>query len=86
LLIITVILHSQHDSDGKRNEKALLDLCLKPKEVPEMAGGLRYFLTKVVSKTDLAGGKDEKDMVRWGCRIVGDALRLMSTQQAVVDE
>jgi nucleolar MIF4G domain-containing protein 1 len=43
--------------------------------VPQMAIGLMYFLRRVVSKTDVAGGKAEKDTVRWGCRVAGDALR-----------
>jgi len=77
-------LHSQHGSEGRRNQKALLDIFWKLKGLLEMAGGLRYFLKKVVSKTDVAGGKPQKETVKWGCKIAGDALTVMSTQ--VVDE
>lgn len=40
-----------------------------------MAKGLRYFLKRVVSKTDVVGGKVEKDLVRWGCKVASDTLR-----------
>lgn len=63
-----------------------MDIFLKPKEAPEMAAGLRYFLKKVVSKTDVAGGKREKDVVRWGCKIAADALTVMATQQTIGEE
>lgn len=63
----------------------MLDIFLKPKEIPEMAGGLRYFLRKVVSKTDVAGNKSDKETVRWGCKVAGDTLTIMATQ-AVAEE
>ncbi|KAK4695224.1 nucleolar MIF4G domain-containing protein 1, partial [Lecanoromycetidae sp. Uapishka_2] len=86
LLIITAIVHSQIGSNGRKDEKAMLNIFVKPKEALEMAGGLRYFLKKVVSKTDVAGGKLEKEMVRWGCKIAGDALTILGTQKTIVGE
>ena len=77
LLFITAILSSQQGSEGSKNEKALLDVFVKSREIPEMAKGLQYFLKKVVSKTDIAGSKSEKETVKWGCRVVGDTLALM---------
>lgn len=57
-----------------------MDIFLKPKEIPEMAGGLRYFLKKVVSKTDVAGTKLDKATVKWGCKVASDALSVMATR------
>ena len=84
-MLITAILHSQQGAEGRRNEKHLLDVFLKPKEMPEMAGGIRFFLRKVVSKTDVAGSKSDKDIVRWGCKVAGDALTIMATQTIADD-
>jgi len=79
VLFITVILHSQHGSEDRRNEKALLDIFLKPKQISEMAIGMRYFLKKVVRKSDIAGSKLEKEMIKWACTVVGDALSVIAT-------
>lgn len=86
ILLITTIVHSQQGSDKSRNEKVLLDIFLKPKEIPEMASGLRYFLKKVVSKTDVAGSKVDEAIVIWGCKIAGDALSVITTHQKPVDD
>ena len=40
-----------------------------------IAGGVRWFLRKVVKKTDIAGGKEETEVVKWACRVLGDALK-----------
>lgn len=79
-MLVTTIVHSQQDTGGSRNEKALMDIFLKPKEISEMAGGLRYFLKKVVSKTDVAGSRMDNETVKWGCRVASDALSVMATR------
>ena len=81
VLLITTILHSQQGSYKTRTEKALLDIFLKPKEIPEMASGLRYFMKKVVSKTDVAGSEVDQTIVKWGCKVACDALLVMATPQ-----
>ncbi|KAF6218621.1 hypothetical protein HO133_005972 [Letharia lupina] len=86
ILLITTILHSQQGLDKSRNEKVLLDIFLKPKEIPEMASGLRYFLKKVVSKTDVAGSMVDQAMVKWGCKVACDALLVMATHQIPADD
>ena len=55
-----------------------MDIFLKPKEISQMAGGLRYFLKKVVSKTDVAGGKEDTEIVKWGCKVTSDALSVIA--------
>ena len=86
ILFFTTILHSQQNSYKVRNEKILLDIFLKPKEIPQMASGLRYFLKKVVSKTDLAGSEADQAVVKWCCKVAYDALSVMATHQNATDE
>lgn len=85
ILLITAILHSQQGSAGQKNEKAVVDMFMKPTQMPEMASGLRYFLKRVVRKSDVAGGESERKTIRWGCKIVDDALSDIATQ-TMVDE
>ncbi|KAI9707148.1 MAG: suppressor of glycerol defect [Candelina mexicana] len=82
LLLITVITHSQRQSGTKRDEKPLLDIVMKVKDSPQMARGLQYFLKKVVSKTDVTNGDEDKATVRWGCRIAVDALTVIASAKA----
>ena len=51
-----------------------------------MAQGLRHFLKKVVSKTDIARGKVDQAIVKWGCKVACDALSLLATQQNPADD
>lgn len=83
ILLITTVIHSQQDGDY--HNKKLLDVFLKPKQISGMAGGLRYFLKKVVSKTDVASNNSEKDTIKRGCKIVGDALKNSIAQTVAVD-
>ena len=81
ILLFTTILHSHQSSDKSRNEKVLLDVFLKPKEMAEMAemaSGLRYFLKKVVSESDITASKMDRAMVKWGCKVACDALSAMA--------
>ena len=78
LLLITIILHSQNESKSSRDEKSLIKVFLKPKEMPDMAQGLQYFLRKVVSKTDIVNNKADLDTVKWGCRVARDALKAIA--------
>ena len=77
LLLISVILHSQQGSSSKRDEKPIMEVFLLSKDNPNLARGLRYFLRKVVSKTDVAGGKQDRETVVWGCKVAADALRVV---------
>ena len=84
LLLITVILQSQEKSKRSRDEKSLMEIFLTPKEMPDMARGLRYFLKRVVSKTDIVGSKEEQETVRWGCRVARDTLKAISAPAVAV--
>lgn len=78
LLMSTVILQSQDGVEGHRNEERTMAIFLRLKEMPDTARGLQYFLKKVVSKTDIAGSKEEMETVRWGCQVARDALKAIA--------
>ena len=86
ILLFTTILHSHQSSDESRNEKVLLDVFLKPKEIAEMASGLRYFLEKVVSKSDITASKMDRAIVKRGCKVACDALSAMAHNNPAVRE
>ncbi len=86
LLLITVCLHGQRNSDTKRDERPLMDVFMKAKDHPQIVGGLQYFLKKVVSRTDIAGGEAEKKTVRWACRVAGDALGAIASSKSPLEE
>lgn len=84
VLLMTVILQSQDKASGRREEKALMDIFLRPKEIPDMARGLQYFLKTVVGKTDIAGSKSDRDTVKWGCKVVRDSLKAFSNPAVAI--
>ncbi|KAL8797512.1 MAG: hypothetical protein Q9195_000328 [Heterodermia aff. obscurata] len=82
VLLITVILCSQEFTETGRNETPLVQIFLKVKDNPEMAQGLRYFLKKVVSKSDIAGSRERQATVKWGCKVASHALKALPTTTA----
>ena len=82
LLLITVILHSQESAEDGRNEKLLIEIFLKAKDAPDVVHGLRFFLKKVVSKTDFAGSRKDLATIRWGCKVARDALKAIPLSTA----
>ena len=83
ILLITVILQSQKRSSGSRDEKSLLNIFRMVEEAPQMARGLQYFIKNVVSKADIAGGKSERDAVRWASSKVVESLTSLTTAKLV---
>jgi nucleolar MIF4G domain-containing protein 1 len=80
ILLVTTILESQKGADESRNEKGLLNIFINADTAPEMITALQYFLKKVVSKTDLAADKAEKDTVKWACKsVVAMLSRVMAS-------
>ncbi|KAH0566386.1 hypothetical protein GP486_000208 [Trichoglossum hirsutum] len=82
LLLITIFLRSQRNSESGRDERAIVDVFMKVRGMPQVARSLRYFLKRVVSKTDVVGEKAEKDTVQWGCRVAGDILRAIEERHS----
>lgn len=74
VLFVTIFLQSQRQSESKRDEQAVVNVLSTVKDIPELIGGMQYFLRKVVSKTDIAGGKAEKETVRWASKLAGVTL------------
>jgi nucleolar MIF4G domain-containing protein 1 len=79
VLLIVVITKSQEGVDGGRKEERLAPIFVRCKDTPQVAGPLRHFLKKVVRHTDLAGTKAEARLIRWGCDVGIDALKLISS-------
>jgi len=82
LVFITIFLQSQRKSESGRDEGAVVGVFMQVMGMPQVARGLRHFVKKVVSKTDVAGGKGERETVRWGCKIAGNALRAIEASKA----
>ncbi len=76
VLFITILLQSQKQSETGKNEQAVVSVFAKAKDTPQIIRGLQYFL-KIVSKTDIAGGKEEKATVKWACKVAGDTLEAL---------
>lgn len=62
-----------------------MGIFLKTKDVPDLAAGLRYFLKRVVSKTDIAGSQHDVETVQWGCKVASDVLKAI-VSSTIVDE
>jgi nucleolar MIF4G domain-containing protein 1 len=81
VLFITALLSCQKKSENKRDEQAVVNILMKIKDASQLVTGVRYFLNNVVSKTDIAGGKEEKATVKWACKVASDTLEAL----AVID-
>ncbi|PLB45781.1 hypothetical protein P170DRAFT_458039 [Aspergillus steynii IBT 23096] len=92
LLLITAIQQSQKSKRGKtkkekkagaedeaRDEQALMEIFLRTRDTPQVIKGLMYFLRKVVSKSDIVSEKEQK-VVRWGCKVAVDALKVAAKE------
>jgi nucleolar MIF4G domain-containing protein 1 len=82
VLLVTVLLQSQKGTKGQ-NAQAVITLIGKVKDTSSLITGLQYFLRKVVAKTDIAGGKDEKATVKWACKVGREALEAMAAMDTV---
>jgi nucleolar MIF4G domain-containing protein 1 len=74
VLFITILLQCQRQSGSRRDEQAVVNIFAKSTDNPQLLRGLQYFLNKIVAKTDIAGGKDDKATVKWACKVAGDSL------------
>lgn len=81
ILLITVLLQSQRQSEPRMDEQAVVNIFAKAKDTPQLVVGLQYFLQHIVSKTDLAGGKEEKSLVKRACKIARGALQALELRE-----
>ncbi|GKZ32690.1 suppressor of glycerol defect [Aspergillus brasiliensis] len=90
LLLISVIQQSQKqkkkkskskskktEDEDEQDEKALMEIFLRARETPQIVKGLIYFLKKVVAKTDIVPSGKELKVVKWGCKVAVDALKVV---------
>ena len=75
VLFITLLLQSQKQTGAGRDEQAVVNIFLKIKDAPQLIRGVQYFLKKVVSKSDVTGGKEQQATVKWACKVAGGALQ-----------
>ncbi|EGD94428.1 nuclear protein [Trichophyton tonsurans CBS 112818] len=88
ILLITVMtqsqqkLHKKHKSEGSADdgydEKALVTIFMKTTETPQVVAGLRYFIRKVVTKSDVVTSKRDKKLVKWACKTALDTLSIVA--------
>jgi nucleolar MIF4G domain-containing protein 1 len=78
ILLIVVICKSQEGARETRDENSLSRIFAKCRETPQMMAGLRHFLRKVVTRTDLTKSKTESGMVKWGCGVAIDTMKVLS--------
>ena len=82
ILLIVVICKSQEGARETRDENSLAQIFAKCRETPQVMAGLRHFLRKVVRHTDLTNSKSESRMVKWGCGVAVDTLKVLSAGDA----
>lgn len=74
VLFVTIFLQCQKQSESKRDEQAVVNVLSRVKDTPELIRGLQDFLKNVVKKTEVAGGKVERETVSWACKIARGCL------------
>jgi nucleolar MIF4G domain-containing protein 1 len=77
VLFITILLQSQRESASKRDEQAVVNVFMRVNDTTQLTNGMQYFLKKVVNKTDIAGGKEEKKTVKWACKVASGTLEAL---------
>ncbi|OBT93311.1 suppressor of glycerol defect [Pseudogymnoascus verrucosus] len=83
VLFISMFLHPQKQPAKVGDKTAIATLIGRVQDTPSMMTGLQYFIQKVVKKTDIAGGKDEKLRVKQACKVAIDTLRALAARDAV---
>ncbi|KAL3426199.1 dihydrolipoyl mitochondrial precursor [Phlyctema vagabunda] len=75
ILLITVFLQTQIQASSTRDESVVTRIFSRITEAPQLIRGMQYFLKKVVSRTDISGGRGEEVTVKWGCKVAANVLR-----------
>lgn len=82
VLLVVVISKSQEGRKEGQDEERLANIFAMCKDTPHVTTGLRHFLKKVVRHTDLASSKAEERLVKWGCGVAIDTLKVVSSGRA----
>ncbi|KFY19765.1 hypothetical protein V491_04233 [Pseudogymnoascus sp. VKM F-3775] len=83
VLFISMFLQPQKQPAKGNDKTAIANIISRVQDTPSMMTGLQYFIQKVVKKTDIAGGKDEKVRVKQACKVAIDTLRALVARDAV---
>ncbi|KAK2858391.1 hypothetical protein FQN49_004777 [Arthroderma sp. PD_2] len=88
VLLITTMIQSQQKShrkakdsengDSPYDERALVGIFMKTTETPQVVAGLRYFIRKVIAKSDVVSSKRDKKLVKWACKVALDTLSIVA--------
>ncbi|EAS34566.3 nuclear protein [Coccidioides immitis RS] len=89
LLLITTMQQTQQKSLRKQQkagestqftfeEKPLVNVFLKARDTPQVVTGLIYFIRKVVAKSDVVASRRDKKLLKWGCKLALDTLKVIS--------
>jgi nucleolar MIF4G domain-containing protein 1 len=78
VMFVALLLQSQRQSGTNRDEGAVVKIFTKIGDTPQLIRGLQYFMKKVVSKTDIAGGKEDKETIKWACKVARDTLDVLA--------
>lgn len=88
LLLITAILNPQQQQkknakddqagDSGAEERKVADVFLRTRDTPQVVPGVTHFIRKVVAKSDVVSSKREKKLLRSGCRVAVDTLKVVS--------
>ncbi|WEW60171.1 suppressor of glycerol defect [Emydomyces testavorans] len=89
LLLITIMQQTQQKAlrkqqkargfeDGGFDEKKLVDVFLKLQDAPQVVPGLIYFIRKAFAKSGVLTLKQDKKLLKWGCRLALDTLKMIS--------
>lgn len=92
-LLITIMIQSQQKSHRKAkgdengetgyNEKTLMAIFMKTTETPQVVAGLRYFIRKIVTKSDVVSSKRDKKLVKWACKTALDTLSIVAEGNSI---
>ena len=62
-----------------------MEVFLRTRDTPQVVKGLIYFIRKVVAKTDIVPTDKERKLVKWGCKVALDALKIVSDGESALD-
>ncbi|EAW11586.1 MIF4G domain-containing protein [Aspergillus clavatus NRRL 1] len=68
------------EEEAARDEKPLIEIFMRTRDTPQIVKGLIFFVRKVVSKTDLVESEKDRKLVKWGCSVALDALRVVANE------
>ncbi|CAG8736071.1 15565_t:CDS:2, partial [Acaulospora morrowiae] len=75
LLFSNVIILTQTQNARKRNPQVLAQIFLKALPNPTLSQGILFFLHHFVKKGGILKDENEKEIVKWGCDVIKQAIK-----------